>query len=70
MLNQCPFCGEVGQEVTAREVYEKCNSGCISVSCKCGCDLYLFTDAETPYEEAVKKAVDKWNTRVKAWDMP
>lgn len=63
MLNQCPFCGEIDQEVTSREVYEEVGSGCISVSCKCGCDLYLFAGAETPYEEAVKKAVEKWNTR-------
>jgi len=67
---QCPFCGSTEQRITCEKAYLKLNDGCICISCDCGCDLWLFDKAETPYNEAVKKAVEKWQTRVKALDIP
>ena len=71
MLKQCPFCGNNIVSITDEEVYEKTRSGLIVITCKeCSTDVYRFGSAETPYEDAVKEAVTKWNTRAKEWDMP
>ena len=59
----CPFCGSREQTITCDVAYERADNGCICISCDCGCDLYLFDKAETPYEEAVRKAVEKWDAR-------
>ena len=68
----CPFCGGNKVSITAEESYENAKSGCICISClMCSTDVwYMGKDASEPYEEAVKKAVDKWETRIKAWDIP
>ena len=70
-LKQCPFCGGNDIEISSEEVYIKSNSGLICMTCKdCGTDVYRFGDAETDYDDAVKEAIAKWNTRTKAWDEP
>lgn len=66
LAKACPFCGSRKIKCVSRDYYEANlhTYGSAWVECEgCGAELWNRTYSETPYSDAIKAAIMRWNRR-------
>lgn len=66
LAKACPFCGGKKINTTGKDYYYSNLSryGSAWVTCEgCGAEVWNRTFAETPYNDAIRAAIMRWNRR-------